>query len=96
MAEEIHHVHIDNLPVTENGGLRVELIPMPAGDNPWRMRADYIQEQRRDTFRFFLTIASLVNLVLQGVAVLKSFAMNGKVVRLIRIHFFENPELVGQ
>ena len=59
MAEDAHRVQIDNLPVTDNGGLRVELVPMPAGDNPWRTQGDYMQEQRRETIRFWMTIASL-------------------------------------
>ena len=38
---------LGGLPLTENGGLRVELVPMPSGDNPWRTQGDYLQEQRR-------------------------------------------------
>ena len=49
-----------DLPLTKNGGLKVELVPMPGGDNPWRTRDDYIEEQRRDTVRFRLMIATLI------------------------------------
>jgi len=34
-----------NLPLTENGGLKVELVPMPSGDNPWRTRGEYLEER---------------------------------------------------
>jgi hypothetical protein len=46
--------------VTKDGRLRVELVPMVTGDNPWRTRADYIQEQHRDTIRFWITIGTLL------------------------------------
>ena len=49
-----------DLPLTKNGGLKVELVPMPGGDNPWRTCADYIEEQRRDTIRFRINIATLI------------------------------------
>jgi len=48
------------LPLTQNGSLKVELIPMPSGDNPWRTRGEYEEEKRRDTLRFRLTIAALI------------------------------------
>jgi hypothetical protein len=51
---------MDDLPLTKNSGLKVGLVPMPGGDNPWRTRADYIEEQRRDNVRFRLTIATLI------------------------------------
>jgi len=60
MSTEPKRVQIDGLPTTDNGGLRVELVPMPSGDNPWRTRAEYIGDQRRDTVRFYITIATLV------------------------------------
>ena len=60
MSNENNRVQVDGLPITNNGGLKVELVPMPAGDNPWRKRADYISEQRRDTIRFYITIAALI------------------------------------
>ena len=44
----------------EDNRLRVHLIPMPSGDNPWRAQGDYRKEQRRDTWRFIFTIAALV------------------------------------
>jgi hypothetical protein len=59
MVEETHRVQIENLPVTDGDRLRVELVPMPAGDNPWRTQGDYRQEQRRETIRFWITIGSL-------------------------------------
>lgn len=60
MNDDVRQVRIENLPVTQNGGLKVELVPMPSGDDPWRTRADYEKEQRRDTVRFWITILSLV------------------------------------
>lgn len=53
-------VELKNLPLTQNGGIKVELIPMPSGENPWRTRADYESELRRDTFRFWVTIGTLI------------------------------------
>jgi len=55
-----YRVEIDGLPLTKNGSLKVELVPMPSSDNPWRIRADYLSEQRRDTVRFYITIATLI------------------------------------
>ena len=60
MQEENHTVKIKNLKLADDGRLRVELVPMPAGENPRRTRQEYIDEQRRDTCRFWLTIASLI------------------------------------
>jgi len=57
-----------NLPLTENGSLKVELVPMPSGDNPWRTRADYENDKKRDTVRFWLTIASLFISIISVVA----------------------------
>ena len=55
------HARIEGqLPLTANGGIQVELVPMPSGDNPWRTREHYENEQRRDTARFWLTIVALV------------------------------------
>jgi hypothetical protein len=59
MAQEAQRVLIENLPITSDNRLRVELVPLPAGNDPWRTRADYEREQRRDTIRFWVTIASL-------------------------------------
>lgn len=59
MTDDVRQVRIENLPMTQNGGLKVELVPMPSGDNPWRTRADYENEQRRDSVRFWITILSL-------------------------------------
>ena len=53
-------MQIENLPIDNDEALRVKLVPMPGGDNPWRTRADYVCEQRRDTIRFWVTIASLI------------------------------------
>jgi hypothetical protein len=68
MPREVTRVQIDSLPLTDNGGLKVELVPMPAGDNPWRNRSDYLKEQRRDTIRFWMTIGTLVTSILSVVA----------------------------
>lgn len=66
-ASSENTIEIRNLPITQNGGLRVELIPMPSGDNPWRTKGDYAKEQKRETIRFWLTIASLITSIV-GVA----------------------------
>ena len=44
----------------EDKRLRVHLVPMPSGDNPWRTQGDYRKEQKRDTLRFYITIASVL------------------------------------
>ena len=44
----------------DQGRLRVTLIPMPTGNDPWRTQGDYRAEQRRDTSRFRITIATLI------------------------------------
>lgn len=46
MNGDIQSFKIDNLPLSANNSLKVELIPMPSGDNPWRTRGEYIVEQR--------------------------------------------------
>ena len=55
-------IEITNLPLTDDTKkrLRVELVPMVSGDNPWRTHEDYIREQKRDTKRFLITIATLL------------------------------------
>ena len=60
MDEETRRVQVEGLPTTDDGRLRVELVPMPGGDNPWRTRGDYEAEQRRDSVRFWFTIGSLI------------------------------------
>jgi len=60
MNDEIKRVKLEGLPTTQNGSLKVELVPMPSGDNPWRTLGDYRKEQRRDTVHFWITIASLI------------------------------------
>jgi hypothetical protein len=56
------------LPLTKNGSLKVELVPMPSGDNPWRTRADYENDKKRDAIRFWITIASLIVSIVSVVA----------------------------
>jgi hypothetical protein len=53
-------VQIDGLPLTQNGSLKVELVPMPGGENPYGNQGDYRMEQRREAVRFYVVIASLV------------------------------------
>jgi len=60
MSDDTCKSRASNLPLTKNGYLGVELVPMPSGDDPWRTQGDYRREQRRDTIRFRLTIASLI------------------------------------
>jgi hypothetical protein len=68
MAEDVRQVKLDNLPLSQNGGLKVELVPMPSGDNPWRTRGDYEKEQRRNTVQFWITIASILISIISVVA----------------------------
>lgn len=71
---EPHRITIDNLPLTEDRRLRVELVPLPSGNDPWRTREDYLREQRRDSVRFLITIATLV-LSMIGVAATATVAI---------------------
>ena len=68
MEESDKYIRIENLPLTENGRLKVKLSPMPSGDDPWRTRDDYKKEQRRDTIRFWITIASLIVSIISVIA----------------------------
>ena len=68
MENEIVRVNIENLKLDHEGRLRVHLVPMPSGDNPWRTQCDYRKEQRRDTFRFYLAIGTLGALILSVLA----------------------------
>jgi len=54
------NIKIDNLPITKNGGLQVELIPMPSGDNPWRTRGEYEKQKKQDDLKFIFIIISLI------------------------------------
>lgn len=56
------------LPLSKNGSLKVELTPMPSGDNPWRTKADYENDKKRDTIRFWITITSLLISIVSVVA----------------------------
>lgn len=58
----------NTLPLSKNGSLKVELIPMPSGDNPWRTKGDYENDKKRDTVRFWITITSLVISIISVVA----------------------------
>ena len=60
MSKDVSRVKVEDLPLTDNKALKVELVPMPAGGNLWRTRADYLKEQRRDTLRFYIMIATLI------------------------------------
>ena len=46
--------------IDDENCLRVHLVPMPSGENPWRTQGDYRKDLDRDTKRFWLTIISLV------------------------------------
>ena len=54
MDDEVKAVKVEGLPTTRNGSLKVELVPMPSVDDPWRTKADYLKEQRRDRTRFLI------------------------------------------
>ncbi len=60
MDNEIKNIKINNLPLTESGRLKVELVPMPSGDNPWRTRGEYEKEKNKDNVKFIVTIISLI------------------------------------
>ena len=54
--------------ITSDGRVRVELVPMPSGDNPWRTRQEYIDEQKRDSQRFYITIGTMIVTLLGVIA----------------------------
>ncbi|MDH3661716.1 MAG: hypothetical protein OEU92_17085 [Alphaproteobacteria bacterium] len=54
--------------IDKEGRLRIHLVPMPSGDNPWRTKGDDLADQRREHWRFRLTIASLVVSMIATVA----------------------------
>lgn len=54
--------------IDDDNRLRVHLVPMPSGDDPWRTRDDYQIEQERDRQRFRLTIATLIVSLIGSVA----------------------------
>ncbi len=60
MNNESKNIKIENLPKTKNDALKVELVPMPSGDNPWHTQGEYRREQKQNTARFILTIISLI------------------------------------
>ena len=60
MDNDVQLVKVEGLPMTQNECLKVELVPMPSGDNPWRTQGDYRREQKRDTTRFWIAIAASV------------------------------------
>ncbi len=68
MTNEAKNVRIENFPKTENEALKVELVPMPSGDNPWRTRAEYIKEQKQNNAKFIITIISLIISIISVVA----------------------------
>jgi len=68
MADETKSVKIENLPKTKNEALKVELVPIPSGDNPWRTKADYKKEQRQNNIKFVITIISLIISIVSVVA----------------------------
>jgi hypothetical protein len=60
MNNETKNMKKEHLPKTKNGALKVELVPMPSGDNPWRTRADYVADRRQDKIRFYILLSSFV------------------------------------
>jgi len=68
MDNEGKSIKIENFPMTKNEALKVELVPMPSGDNPWRTRGDYEKEQRQNSTRFIITIVSLIISIISVVA----------------------------
>ncbi len=68
MTDEAKNIRIENFPKTKNEALKVELVPMPSGDNPWRTRAEYEKEQKQNNARFIITIISLIIAIISVVA----------------------------
>lgn len=60
MPQQTDQAGIEGLPITKNGALKVELVPMPGADNPWRTREDYRKDQDRDAIRFRITVLTLI------------------------------------
>ncbi len=50
----------DKLPVDNQKRLRVHLVPMPSGDNPWRTRQDYLNDKKRDNIKFWIMIGGFI------------------------------------
>lgn len=46
--------------IDDENRLRVHLVPMVSGDNPWRTKQDYKREEKREAQRFWLTIGTLI------------------------------------
>ncbi len=65
MAANLSNLH---QAIDKDGRLKVHLVPMPSGDNPWRRKEDYLTDQRRENLRFYLTIASLIVSMIATVA----------------------------
>lgn len=68
MTDDAKNIRIENFPKTNNEALKVELVPMPSGDNPWRTREDYEEEQRQNNIKFWVTIISLIISIISVVA----------------------------
>lgn len=54
--------------IDDENRLRVHLVPMVSGDNPWRTKQDYNREEKREAQRFWLTIGTLIVSLIGSVA----------------------------
>ena len=48
--------------------LRVDLVVQPSGDNPWRTKQDYLDDQRKMLWAFRMTIAASLAAVVSALA----------------------------
>ena len=46
--------------VDDDNRLRVHLVPMASGDNPWRTRGEYEDDQCQNRWQFRMTIITLI------------------------------------
>ncbi len=67
MTQEINKVELSNLPLTDNGSLKVELIAMSSGNDPWRTLGDYKSDQRRATIQFWFAICSAASAIVTSI-----------------------------
>lgn len=58
----------DKLPVDDQKRLRVHLVPMPSGDNPWRTQKDYLNDKKRDNIKFWIIIGGFIISIISATA----------------------------
>ena len=58
--------------------LRVYLVNPPTGDNPWRTKQDYLDDQKRMLWAFRMTIAASIAAIISSLAVITPVALEMK------------------